>query len=459
MDIVMIDIGGHDNGEMVISRFFVQGLFLFVLRFTLDSSNPASLQSRIVNCFFEHPVLHVDVTFADRTKMREAINQAANYAIPRCMGNPSSKAPDAVIDVTGDGREIISYIICNESALYNEYLSWLQPLDNTLKSSQRKNRTFRFIDRASLSIIDTVVAGHGTIAIVRNPFTSDPTTMEGKYVFKGEHFSDFVTDPEVCAHIIRARYDEIAALDAMPPHPNIIPPSSIFVTTPSAYPPGMHSNTVICGTLQPFYAKGDLDKYLRVNDASLPLKAKWCYQLVSATHHAYFIGKTYHMDLKPPNLLLDENLDLVVIDWENSGANISVLPPEADGTFDVSLRQLFNGEKVIQYKKYNGPERSNNLVRPTWNVFPIWNIECRQAIELAQVYSFGRAIWMILTGVLNDELEDKDIWWTLKMEKAIPESWRKVVENCVRKDPNSRMSMEKLLIFWRDAQKGGDFLL
>lgn len=41
------------------------------------------------------------------------------------------------------------------------------------------------------------------------------------------------------------------------------------------------------------------------------------------------------MDIKPANFVLNSRKDLVLIDWEQSGAALYTLAPEADGFWDV----------------------------------------------------------------------------------------------------------------------------
>lgn len=43
------------------------------------------------------------------------------------------------------------------------------------------------------------------------------------------------------------------------------------------------------------------------------------------------------MDLKPSNMLLNNENDVVVIDWEQCGASPFFLAPEASGVWDVEV--------------------------------------------------------------------------------------------------------------------------
>ena len=45
-------------------------------------------------------------------------------------------------------------------------------------------------------------------------------------------------------------------------------------------------------------------------------------QMAAAVEHTHLVAHTYHMDIKPGNFLLDEDSNLVLIDWEQSRAHV-----------------------------------------------------------------------------------------------------------------------------------------
>ena len=72
---------------------------------------------------------------------------------------------------------------------------------------------------------------------------------------------------------------------------------------------------------------------------------------------------------------MNANKDLILIDWEQSGASLYTLAPEADGTWDVKDTRggADSAEPKLVYEKYRGPHRENlTWGRPKWNVFPSW---------------------------------------------------------------------------------------
>ena len=79
-----------------------------------------------------------------------------------------------------------------------------------------------------------------------------------------------------------------------------------------------------------------------VNRLPLIDKAKWCFQMASAIAHTHFAAHTFHMDIKPANIVVDANRDLILIDWEQSGAWQYSLAPEVDGFWDVETAETIS---------------------------------------------------------------------------------------------------------------------
>ncbi|KAI8253799.1 hypothetical protein K4K58_006927 [Colletotrichum sp. SAR11_239] len=127
---------------------------------------------------------------------------------------------------------------------------------------------------------------------------------------------------------------------------------------------------VVCGTLQPFYVGGDLGSRIENSNAlrtRIPLatKVRWCTNMAAAIAHAHRQAKTYHMDIKPGNFLIDQDGNLVLGDWEQTDAPTTTIAPEADGTWDTEIEggggPVGNGlnRPRLRYTKYEGPSRRN----------------------------------------------------------------------------------------------------
>jgi serine/threonine protein kinase len=237
-----------------------------------------------------------------------------------------------------------------------------------------------------------------------------------------------------------------------------MPPPKAFVTVnPTTNALTKH---LISGSIYPIYKNGSLAAVLnesREGKTRIPLnrKVKWCFQLASVLHHVHSVARSWHQDFKPPNMLLDDADGILVIDWEKCGANSFILAPEANGRFDIEEdTEETSGHRKLRYKAYNGPERVNDPIAvPKWNVFPGWNKEYPEAVELAEIYSLGKTIWLILeqvsTGYGGEDYSSEVVQWS-EWSEDIPQSWKDIVDRCIKVDPNARIRMEDLCRFWED---------
>jgi serine/threonine protein kinase len=176
-----------------------------------------------------------------------------------------------------------------------------------------------------------------------------------------------------------------------------------------------------------------------------------------AIAHTHRVLHTSHMDIKPANFLLDDNDNLILIDWEQVSAPPSTLAPEADGTWDVREQ---HGKLV--YTKYMGPPRRNmpdgygDQPFHVWNVFPEWNVSCPRASEQAEVFALGRTMWLLLSqaeDVFEDVEHPNDVqvsWGQAK--KELPRLWIEIVQICMDEDPRQRPSLAGLVKFWEMAE-------
>lgn len=256
-------------------------------------------------------------------------------------------------------------------------------------------------------------------------------------------------------------YHEIKTIRSLPGHPNIIPPAQRLVVIGNA---DNRKQALVCGTIYPYLENGSLDDRIAVVKSSreridINGKIKWCYQMSSAIYHTHHVAHTYHMDIKPGNMLLDTCKDLILCDWEQSGAPRYTLAPEADGSWDVQFEKsvTVNGESKLIYKKYQGPTRQNlPYGSPKWNVFPIWRVFCPRALEAAEVFSLGRTMWMLLKEMPQEEIEDLDtvvVSWS-ESSCDIPDICKAIVSRCLDSDPNGRINLQDLVEFWNGMSNG-----
>jgi serine/threonine protein kinase len=451
-------IWGNDLETIVFAQAFGHEKNL-IFRFTLDITQPSqSLATRIVDYYHGLTVDGTDSIFQDKLSMRTAMWSAIAEVWAECSNIPTVEDPDVIIDIhdlesTDPPR--ISWSICHED-IFNKYVNLLSPLSQLSVKQPIRTVDFRTLTRLNQ------LGGRGCTTLVYTP--SDPVAQ---FVFKGIDFATYLNSYESC-HIreeVKIFYRSMELVSNMPRHPNIMAPAQILVTICK---PG-DDRPFVCGSLYPFLPNGSLASYIEKSDESgerisPSYKAYWCYQMVAAIAHTHFVAHTYHMDIKPDNFLLDTNFNLTLIDWEQCDASITTAAPEIDGTWDVEeIPAEVPTATTLRYTKYIGPDRRNMPATTPgdngwneWNVFLVWSKQCPKALELAEVFSLGRCMWMLLRQADINALEDvtstEEVVVDWESSEDIPAQWRNVVENCLNYDPTQRIGLRELLAFWDAAR-------
>lgn len=452
-------IWGNDLETIVFAQAFGFGKTL-IFRFTLDSKQQSqSLAARIVNCYHDRTVDITTATFPNRPSMRTAIWSAIAAVWVECNEQPAVKDPDVIIDVydteSADISSRITWSICHDD-IFNDFVDLLLPPSQLLVKQPADTVEFTSLTRLEQ------LGGRGCSTLVHT--MSDP---KSQFVFKGIDFRTFLSLYE-SGHIqeeVKVYYRSVELVNNMPPHPNIMAPARSLVTICK---PG-DDRPVVCGTLHAFLPNGDLGSHIEENNdsgkrISLSRKALWCYEMAAAIAHTHFVAHTYHMDVKPGNFLLDADLHLVLIDWEQSDAPVTTAAPEIDGTWDVEEIPAEGQTTTLRYTKYTGPERRNmpetmpgNSGWNVWNVFPVWNKQCPKALELAEVFSLGRCMWMLLRqpdiNAFEDITSTEEVVEDWGSSEDIPAHWKHVVQDCLKHSPNERIGLRELLKFWDGARR------
>lgn len=450
-------IWGDDDESEVFAQAQNDDLCL-IFRYSLRPKLPQSLPSRIVNCFHCLPVNDTAETFTDREKMREALYTSIRRVWDQCANHPSITARDVTVEIYEDTGRQNQWRISHES-LYERYVESLLPVSSLFHGEVLQS--YDRLDYSNLAHISHL-GGRGRTTVVRSISSSDSL-----HVFKGVDFGLFLESRTDFKHQRDVCYHEIKTICSLPRHPNIISPPNILVTARNVED---DQRAYICGALYPFMADGTLDDQVQNTNAAaarllLIDKARWCLQMASAIAHTHFVALTFHMDIKPANLVVNANRDLILIDWEQSGAWQCSLAPEADGSWDVKHPEsvhhtgLDSSAPKLVYEKYCGPDRKNlTWGRPKWNVFPYWREFYPSALEAAEVYSLGRTMWMLMDQVPQSRLEDADrviVSWS-EDAQDIPQDWKDVVSRCLDHDPNKRIRLLELVGFWEAVKRNVD---
>ena len=88
--------------------------------------------------------------------------------------------------------------------------------------------------------------------------------------------------------------------------------------------------------------------------------------MASAIAYTHFTAHTFHMDIKSATFVLNSRKDLILINWEQSGAALYTLAPEVDGSWDVKEARTDSSHQgsdsaapKLLYEKYCGLDREN----------------------------------------------------------------------------------------------------
>ncbi|KAL8983335.1 MAG: hypothetical protein Q9205_002399 [Flavoplaca limonia] len=451
MDIEGDLIWGDDDESVVFAQAQRQDRSITFM-FANKSKYTQSLPNRIVTCFHDLPVEDDHATFPSRATMREELYSSVRQVWDHCIRHPSITAADVIVEIYEDAQRSLQWRICHES-LYSQYTASLLPINKLYQCRESKINAYKTVNYSALVPVQHF-GGRGRTALVN---------ISGSlYVYKGVDFGTYLESPTDFQHRKEVFYHEIRTISSLPPHPNIVPPCDTFVAVRKI---DDDQQELICGALYAFMSHGTLDDHIeksKIEGTHLPWirKATWCYQMASAVAHTHYTAHTFHMDIKPANFLLDADQNLILIDWEQSGAAPYTLAPEADGAWDVkdmatgasTEETTISATPRLVYEKYSGPYRENLAWgQPKWNVFPSWKDTCPRALDAAEVFSLGRTMWMLLNGVAQSELEDSDevvMSWNDAAEE-VPNEWKGIVGRCLDPDPNARIGLRQLVDFWK----------
>ncbi len=245
--------------------------------------------------------------------------------------------------------------------------------------------------------------------------------------------------PAITVCVLPSDYDwhakailhEMAFLRTIPPHPNIISP-------PVGYISRVHDGKrAICGYLVKYYTGGSLDSPERAS-APLVARIKWAYQIASGLSHLHHVAHTYHGDIKLDNVVLDENGDAILIDFEQGRMNEPNAAPELRAASlvtsvrdDGRLCYSTPHPRVDSADHGDGDEDEDEadlrlILRD--RPYDIWK-DIPRAIEAAEVWAFATALLPLLSDV---------------------DAASAILARCRSEDPNLRPTFGELEEFFLD---------
>ncbi|KAI0764384.1 kinase-like protein [Trametes elegans] len=210
---------------------------------------------------------------------------------------------------------------------------------------------------------------------------------------------------------------EMEVLRSIPPHPNIVGPPIAYISRQ------FEGSRLICGFVQRFLRGGCVRNVIADSAVALSRRAKWAYQISSALRHIHRVARTYHGDVKLDNVVLDEDDNAVLIDFEQGRANEEAAAPELHAGGTVTLTD----QGRLVYHTFGGsddPPRLANRAYP----YDAW-LHVPRAIEAAEVHALGVAFARLFG------------------ESEVPSD---IIARCQREDPNDRPTLDEIEQYFRE---------
>lgn len=235
---------------------------------------------------------------------------------------------------------------------------------------------------------------------------------QSQYVFKGADFRAW-RDREGLArpwekykpalYEEHSLVEELTVLCTLPPHPNIIPRSHFLVVTSQV------SQQRIVGFLQPLRKKQTIEEQIVLANKGqqgrrIPLatKAKWCLGMAEGLLHTHRTARTFHMDMKLGNVLVEDDDDDTprIIDWQQQGMCRATHPPEATlrpghpkiQKIEDKMRVDKNGKPLVVFAPQPGTWPEGGLRE----AYMLWKAENPAGIKAAELFMLARTMWHLL---------------------------------------------------------------
>ncbi|KAM7223112.1 hypothetical protein V8F06_001668 [Rhypophila decipiens] len=198
---------------------------------------------------------------------------------------------------------------------------------------------------------------------------------------------------------------ELNLLLTIPPHSNIVGPPLATVTKKSSF----GGKQGVYGLLLPYLPSGSLrDKlpaYSFAQRLDTATKISWCTQVTSALIHLFEKGRTFYSDLRPDNVLLDNQGQAVLCDLEQRGSWHEWCPPEV--LYPQYVENLLNNQQGSKTPAWDSLIAAYVRKRPTQvgetsfihSKNRPWFALSRQSQEKAMVYTLGLFIYCVFEGL------------------------------------------------------------
>ncbi|KAI3329437.1 hypothetical protein HD806DRAFT_286640 [Xylariaceae sp. AK1471] len=247
---------------------------------------------------------------------------------------------------------------------------------------------------------------------------------------------------------VKYLYHELKTLCTVEPHANIIARPIHLVRKACSF----GGKYAIVGFTTFYHRQGSLRDFLPQLRIHGRLRQedqfKWSIQVTQALEHLRTRSSTYYPDLRLDNLVLSENLDIVMVDFEQRGvwcefaapevnaieyirliAIDDLMPNEVSLKYQGVMRDLVPDYDRLQQDRYTNPEDGYNAS---------WIALNPEEQEMAEVYMLGRLLWCIFEGVSGPQ--KAAVWQSYRWESNLefpeydrtPPALRELIDRCTR---------------------------
>ncbi|KAI0136536.1 hypothetical protein BJ170DRAFT_677407 [Xylariales sp. AK1849] len=243
-------------------------------------------------------------------------------------------------------------------------------------------------------------------------------------------------------------YHELKTLCMLDPHPHVIARPTHIVTKICKF----GSKKAIVGFTTFFHSRGSLRDVLpqrRIHgQLHLSEQLKWSIQLTTALEHLRVTSGTYYPDLRLDNIVLSEDSNIVMVDFEQRGVWCEFAAPEVNSIEYVRLiatdadvadeardkyREIL-GRLVPDYEDLEADRYSN----PSDGYNISWIALSAAEQEAAEVYMLGRVLWCLFEGVSGPQ--KAAVWQSYPWESDLefpeflrtPPAMRTLIDRCTR---------------------------
>lgn len=228
-------------------------------------------------------------------------------------------------------------------------------------------------------------------------------------------------------------YHELRFLLTAPPHPHVMPKPLAIVTKRTNFG-GKHG---VVGFILKHFPAGSIRDILparqRAGQLPTPLKLSWCRQVAAALLHIREAAGTCFADLRPDNVLLDEDDSIVLCDFEQRGNWHEWCAPE------ILFRQYVeNIRSLVSPGTRYGPLLDGFpclASTPVEAKNAAWFTLSEAAQDKAAVYSLGLFVYVVFEGlssvrrsIANEWPEDPQV--EFPATRYTPDAVMRLVRRC-----------------------------